>query len=113
MLLKKVLIISVFIFLLIKLNKIFSFLFETPLVSIIIPVHNNFNFTYNCISSILNAEPLLSYEILIINDFSTDETKLLKQKYFNNYPNIFIYNNNKIQNFLMNCNQAVKLSRGK
>lgn len=86
---------------------------DKPLVTIIIPVHNNFNFTYNCISSILKAEPLLSFEILIINDLSIDETKFLKEKYFNNYTNIFIYNNIKRQNFLINCNKAVELSRGK
>ena len=56
-------------------------------------------------------EPLLSFEILIINDLSIDETQFLKEKYFNNYTNIFIYNNIKRQNFLINCYKAVELSK--
>ena len=55
-------------------------------------------------------EPLLSFEILIINDLSIDETQFLKEKYFNNYTNIFIYNNIKRQNFLINCYKAVELN---
>jgi len=55
------------------------------------------------------VEPLLSFEILIINDLSIDETQFLKEKYFNNYTNIFIYNNIKRQNFLINCYKAVEL----
>ena len=86
------------------------FLFE---VSIIIPVHNNFNYTYNCISSILNAELQINYEIIIINDMSTDETIFLKEKYFNNFTNLILYNTNKKNNFLLNCNKAAKFSRGK
>lgn len=110
----KILLICGFICLLFILKSSFRFfLHDRPLVTIIIPVHNNFNFTYNCISSILKAEPLLSFEIIIINDLSIDETKFLKEKYFNNYTNIFIYNNIKRQNFLINCNIAVELSRGK
>ena len=114
MLLIKVLLISGYIYFLFILKKSFqSFFLDKPLVSIIIPVHNNFNYTYNCISSILKAEPSLSFEILIINDLSNDETTFLKKKYFNNFTNIFIYNNAKRQNFLINCNKGVKLSRGK
>lgn len=86
---------------------------EIPLVSIIIPVHNNFNYTYNCISSILNADNPLYYEIILINDLSTDETKFLRQKYFKNYSNIFVYTNQKINYFVKNCNFAVKKSKGK
>ena len=87
---------------------------DVPKVSIIIPVHNNFNYTYECISSILKAEDLISYEIIISNDMSTDETNLIKYKYFENSSNIFIHNNNhKIQNFLLNCNNAMKRARGK
>ena len=86
------------------------FLYE---VSIIIPVHNNFNYTYNCISSILKAEFKIRYEIIIINDMSTDETTKLKEKYFNNFTNIILHNTYKKNNFLLNCNEAAKLARGK
>ena len=111
---QKRLIILIIFFICIKMN-FDNFENEIPLVSIIIPVHNNFDYTYNCITSILKSEISVLYEIIISNDLSTDETKFLKQKYFNNYTNIFVYNNNKnkIYNFLLNCNQAVKFARGK
>ena len=113
---QKILIILMVFFIFIKMN-LDNTENEIPLVSIIIPVHNNFNYTYNCIFSILKSEISVPYEIIISNDLSTDETKFLKQKYFNNYTNIFVYNNNnnknKIYNFLLNCNQAVKFARGK
>jgi GT2 family glycosyltransferase len=82
-------------------------------VSIIIPVHNNFNYTYNCIISILNSDLSILYEIIIVNDMSTDETVKLKEKYFKNYSNIIVYNNRRRKNFIINCNKAAKLSRGK
>ena len=110
----KIIILSLLIVLSIYTKNIFNnYLFRSPLISIIIPVHNNFNYTCNCISSILNAENSLSYEIIISNDMSTDDTKMLKENNFQNITNLFIYNNNKKYNFLLNCNKAVKKSRGK
>ena len=84
-------------------------LFAKPLVSIIIPVHNNFRFTYNCISSILKAEPIVPYEILIGNDMSTDNTRIIGQY----ITNIIVHNNKDKYYFLMNCNKMTKFSRGK
>ena len=83
--------------------------FSKPLVSIIIPVHNNFKYTYNCIFSILEARPIIPYEIIIGNDMSTDKTRII-EKYI---KNIIVHNNNDKYYFLKNCNEAAKLSRGK
>jgi GT2 family glycosyltransferase/glycosyltransferase involved in cell wall biosynthesis len=47
-----------------------------PRVSIIIPCHNNFEFTYRCIESILNTTPHAPFEIVIVDDGSIDETML-------------------------------------
>lgn len=104
--------ISVIIYILIYPFNKNSEVFEFD-VSIIIPVHNNFNYTYNCIKSILNSELSILYEIIIVNDMSTDETIKLKEKYFQNYSNIIVYNNKRRKNFVINCNKAAKLSRGK
>ena len=110
----KHLIIYLLIFLLFNQKNIsYPFKNEIPLVSIIIPVHNFFNYTYNCIYSILNDKTTIPYEIIIANDISTDDTKLLTKKYFTNITNIYILNNKKKYNFVMNCNKAVKFSRGK
>ena len=47
-------------------------IFERPLISIIIPVHNQFKYTYHCIASIININPILPYEIIIADDLSID-----------------------------------------
>ena len=110
----KFIILFISIFLLLCKKNINNFLLsEPPLVSIIIPVYNNLNFTTNCITSILEAEPTTNYEIIISNDNSEDKTKSLKRKYFNNFSNIFIQNNQENINYLLNCNNIVKKSRGK
>ena len=84
-------------------------LFDNPLVSIIIPVHNKFLFTFHCISSILNCIDIVPYEIILANDVSTDETQFI-DKYI---KNINIINNDKKYNFLLNCNRASKYAKGK
>jgi len=48
-----------------------------PLVSIIIPVHNQFHYTCNCLSSILEATQGVQYEVIVVDDASDDETKNL------------------------------------
>jgi len=84
-------------------------LFAKPLVSIIIPVHNKFRYTYNCISSILNTGTIVPYEIIIGDDMSTDNTRII-EKYI---KNIIVHSNKIKYNFLMNCNEMAKFSRGK
>ena len=110
----KILLIIISLYIIIcKKNILYSYIFDIPLVSIIIPVHNNINYTCSCISSILTAESSIFYEIIIANDLSTDKTDFLIKKYFKKYKNIHIYNNNKILNFLLNCNHAFKQAKGK
>ena len=48
--------------------------FDNPQVSILIPMYNEIGYTVECISSILSSNPTVSYEIVIADDASTDET---------------------------------------
>ena len=48
--------------------------FDEPQVSIIIPVFDQFEYTYHCVSSILNNSGDAAYEILVADDCSTDLT---------------------------------------
>lgn len=45
-----------------------------PKVSIVIPVHNKFELTYNCIGAIHDALTRVSFEIIVVDDSSSDET---------------------------------------
>ncbi len=80
-----------------------------PDVSIIIPVYNQFSYTYNCLKSILVSEPKLNYEIIIADDGSTDKTRKIK-KYC---KNITVIKNSKNLGFIKNCNLASTAVRGK
>ena len=57
--------------------------------SFIIPCYNIENILSNCLDSILNQKNgSFSYEIILIDDCSTDETKSLIKKYEESFPNI-------------------------
>ena len=46
---------------------------ERPEVSIVIPVCNNFELTYNCLQSVYKYKQRRSFEIIIVDDLSRDE----------------------------------------
>ncbi|NDY93399.1 glycosyltransferase [Ideonella livida] len=46
----------------------------TPDVSIVIPAHNKFATTYNCLASIAAARCQATYEVIVVDDGSKDET---------------------------------------
>ncbi|HWY15780.1 MAG TPA: glycosyltransferase [Rhizomicrobium sp.] len=47
---------------------------EHPRVSIVIPVHDKFEMTYFCLSALLFAWNRASFEVIVVDDGSTDET---------------------------------------
>ena len=100
----------IIIFLLIKKSIILKIpLFYEPLVSIIIPLHNKFRYAYKSISSILKVKPIVPYEIIIGNDMSTGNAKIIEQY----VKNTIVHNNNVKNNYFKSCNEVAKLSRGK
>ncbi|MGG5808012.1 glycosyltransferase [Falsiroseomonas sp. CW058] len=48
--------------------------FDKPEVSIVIPVYGKFAYTYQCLASILKALPRTSFEVIVVDDCSPDET---------------------------------------
>lgn len=79
-----------------------------PQISIIIPVYNQFDYTYYCLESILNNSSDCSYEVIVANDNSTDLTKRLNEI----ADGITIINNEKNLRFLLNCNHAAGYAKG-
>jgi SAM-dependent methyltransferase len=51
----------------------------TPYVSIVIPVYNKHLYTFSCLKSILNSQPERSYEVIVADDCSTDDTAIMLQ----------------------------------
>ncbi|MDP1622341.1 MAG: glycosyltransferase [Bacteroidales bacterium] len=84
--------------------------FDTnPMVSIIIPVHNQWEYTYGCLSSILKTTEGILYEIILIDDCSDDDTRFSDQY----VRNIHTIRNESNLGFLFNCNKAAKAAKGK
>jgi len=82
---------------------------KNPVVSIIIPVYNQWNYTYDCLYSIFENTKDVSYEIIIADDNSTDETKDVQK----HVKNIVVARNEKNLGFLLNCKNAARKARGK
>ncbi len=82
--------------------------FPNPRVTIVVPVYNEYNFTIECLSSILRNSGDVSYEVIIADDCSTDNTKEIKK----NVKNITVIRNQMNLQFLKNCNNATKKARG-
>jgi GT2 family glycosyltransferase len=82
---------------------------NTPRVSILIPVHNQFDYTRKCLNSIArNTSPEVQYEIILIDDLSSDETTNIDRY----YPDINVIKNTQNQGFLRNINHAASVARG-
>ena len=81
---------------------------DEPLVSIVIPVYNQFEYTYNCVKSIVEDAPKASYEIIVADDGSTDATMEISRI----IPNARVIRNETNLRFLKNCNSAAKHARG-
>ena len=82
--------------------------FDSPLVSIVIPVYNQFNYTYLCLKSILKNSVDIEYEIIIADDCSTDSTKDIAKV----VEGINVQKTPSNLRFLLNCNNAAKAARG-
>lgn len=79
-----------------------------PVASIIIPVFNHFEETLNCIKSIIDTDDKSSFEIIIADDCSTDET----YEVFSKCKHIRYIRNETNLGFLLSCNYAARSAKG-
>lgn len=80
-----------------------------PDVSIVIPVHNKFATTYNCLASIAAAQCQASYEVIVVDDGSKDETLKLAEI----APNVTIVRHDVAQGFVGACNDGGLAAKGR
>jgi GT2 family glycosyltransferase len=82
--------------------------FKTPKVSIIVPAYNKFELTYHCIASIALAYNEVSYEVILADDCSSDDTSDAE----NIISNLVVSRNPQNLRFLKSCNRATEKVRG-
>lgn len=61
-------------------------------LSVIIPVFNCEKYISRCLDSLIESQP---YEIIIVDDFSTDGSKRICEKYADSFANIYLLCNSK------------------
>lgn len=83
---------------------------DDPLVSIIIPAYNQFAYTFNCLESLsVNLSSDLAYEIIIVNDASTDETL---EQLATLVKGIKVLTNAENSGFIRSCNYGASQAKG-
>ena len=59
-------------------------MFGSYLLSVIVPIYNSEKYITKCLECLL-GQSLSPIEIIIVNDGSTDQTKMIAQRYPNKY----------------------------
>jgi GT2 family glycosyltransferase len=78
-------------------------------VSVVIPVFNQLSFTHACLASLQVVEEQPHFEVIIVDDCSTDGTaKLVPQ-----IPGIIYLRNETNSGFIVSCNLGAEKARGK
>ena len=82
---------------------------EEPVVSIVIPVYNLWPLLQNCLKSIATTANSISFEVIVADDCSTDDTaELLKLNSW--VRHVRMESNGR---FIRNCNNAARHARGR
>ncbi|OED42473.1 hypothetical protein AB833_06795 [Chromatiales bacterium (ex Bugula neritina AB1)] len=80
-----------------------------PDVSIIVPAKDNFPITYHCIASLILSHNHASFEVILVDDESSDETTAAEEI----IENLVVVRNAKNLGFVMANNKAAQMARGK
>jgi GT2 family glycosyltransferase/glycosyltransferase involved in cell wall biosynthesis len=82
---------------------------SAPDVSVIIPVHNKFNVTYYCLCALIVAANKASFEVIIADDGSTDNTLDIGRI----AAGVRVVRNEKPEGFVAACNMGAAAAKGK
>lgn len=87
---------------------------DSPLVSVVMTSYNREHYISQAIDSVLAQECVFPFEIIIGDDCSTDNSRVLLTSYKERYPDTFVLSFHQVnQGFGANWASTVKLARGK
>ncbi|HCP80254.1 MAG TPA: hypothetical protein DIT67_01195 [Octadecabacter sp.] len=81
---------------------------DTPKVTVVIPAHNKVEVTYLALCSLLVAHNHASFEVIVIDDASSDETRQLEDI----VNGITVLHNDTAQRFIRACNRGAAEAKG-
>jgi len=85
---------------------------KKPLVSVVMPVKDAGNFLVESIESVIN-QTVNSWEMIVVNDGSRDETAAILSKFARKDKRIRIIDHARSRGIAKSLNEAIKLTRGK
>ena len=77
-------------------------------VSIVIPVFNHLRFTVECLISVMKYSGNISYETIVVDDGSSDQTPVV----IGQIPNIIYLRNEENLGFIRTCNRGAANAKG-
>lgn len=81
---------------------------ETPRASIVIPVYNQFAHTHTCLRALAELPSLATYEIIVVDDGSSDETAAALPQ----IDGVLYHRRSENGGFIAACNDGAVLARG-
>lgn len=81
---------------------------DAPVVSIVIPVHNQLRFTLECLESVFSVGAKDSFEIIVVDDSSFDRTALV----LNQVERLRVIHRKSNGGFIAACNDGASEARG-
>lgn len=81
---------------------------DDPIVSVIIPVYGKIDYTYRCLRSLWSHRSHYSFEVIVVDDQSPDDTSEVLEK----INGIRVISNRQNSGFIRSCNRGVEHARG-
>lgn len=79
-----------------------------PRVSVVVPVFNNLRYTLHCLEALFSARTRVSFEVIVVDDCSTDQTQDLLAA----SPHVRVVTQEVNRGFGQACNAGVQHARG-
>jgi len=81
---------------------------ENPVVSVIIPVYGEIDYSLRCLLSISSHLPQAAFEVIVVDDCSPDNSAEILR----NVQGVRLIHNEENQGFIRSCNAGSKVARG-